>query len=272
MWEAASGAGTAHAQGAHRNHCFCCLFSDSQRIVTGSVDQTSKLWGGSQWPGSFSRSRGTALLFILWPFPRTASGLSPAVGITAKVWEAASGGNCSRSRGTTLGFCLWPFPRTASGLSPAVGIRRPRCGRRPAAGNCSRSRGTALRFGLWRFRQTASGLSLAVTIRRPRCGTRPAVGNCSRSRGTALGFGLWPFPRTASGLSLAVTIRRPKVWDAASGRGTAYAQRAQRFDQVCGLFPGRPADCHRQLRSDGQGAGRGQRSRTVYAQGARASG
>ena len=37
-----------------------------------------------------------------------------------------------------------------------------------------------------------------------------------------------------------------KVWEAASGRGTAHAQRAQRCDSVCGLFPGRPADCHRQ--------------------------
>ena len=37
-----------------------------------------------------------------------------------------------------------------------------------------------------------------------------------------------------------------KVWEAASGKGTAHAQGAQRSDLVCGLFPGRPADCHRQ--------------------------
>ena len=40
--------------------------------------------------GNCSRSRGTTAGFLLWPFPRTASGLSLAVGIvTAKVWEAA---------------------------------------------------------------------------------------------------------------------------------------------------------------------------------------
>ena len=59
-----------------------------------------------------------------------------------------------------------------------------------------------------------------------------------------------------------------KVWEAASGRGTAHAQGAQRWGLVGGLFPGRPADCHRQRGSDGQGVGGGQRPGTAHAQGA----
>ena len=48
-----------------------------------------------------------------------------------------------------------------------------------------------------------------------------------------------------------------KVWEAASWPGTAHAQGAQRWGYVCGLFPGRPADCHWQSRSDGQSVGGG---------------
>ena len=56
---------------------------------------------------------------------------------------------------------------------------------------------------------------------------QPAARNCFTSRGTAgIDFSPWPFPRTANGLSPAVLMGRPKVWEAASGEGTAHPQRA----------------------------------------------
>ena len=193
--------GTAHTQGAQRCDSVCGLSPDGQRIVTGSEDET------------------------------------------AKVWEAASGRELLTLKGHSDWIWSVAFSPDGQRIVTGSGDKRPRSGRRPAAGNCSRSRGTrsdlvcglfpgrpadchrqgdqtakvgsgqrqgtahaqgARRlFGLWPFPRTASGLSPAVGIRRPRCGRRPAVGNCSRSRGTATGF-------------------------------------------VCGVFPGRPADCHRQ--------------------------
>ena len=69
---------------------------------------------------------------------------SPYRGFEWYYWQTAnSPGLEDAPRPSRMQWSLWPFPRTASGLSPAVMIRRPRCGRRPAAGNCSRSRGTA---------------------------------------------------------------------------------------------------------------------------------
>jgi serine/threonine protein kinase len=80
-----------------------------------------------------SPSRDTVVGFGRWPFRRTASGLSRAVGITrprSGIRPAVR--NCSPSGDTAARFCPWPFRRTASGLSRAVRIRRPRSGIRPA--------------------------------------------------------------------------------------------------------------------------------------------
>ena len=59
-----------------------------------------------------------------------------------------------------------------------------------------------------------------------------------------------------------------KVWEAASGKELLTLKGHSAGDLVCGLFPGRPADCHRQSGSDGQGVGGGQRQGTAHAQGA----
>jgi hypothetical protein len=63
-------------------------------------------------------------------------------------------------------------------------------------------------------------------------------------------------------------INTAKVWDAASGRELLTLKGHSGVKLVCGLFPRRPAHCHRQWRSYGQGVGGGQRARTAHAQGA----
>ena len=263
---------------------------DGQRIVTGSLDETAKVWDAASGRGTAYAQRAQRSDYVLWPFPRTASGLSPAVTIgRPRCGMRPAGSELLTLKGHSGAVRLWPFPRTASGLSPAVGMRRPRCGMRPAGANCSRSRGTAVGFTPWPFPRTASGLSAAVWMRRPRCGTRPAARNCLRSKGTAVRFGAvafspdgqrivtgsvdktakvwdaaswqrtthaqwaqrcdltrWPFPRTASGLSPAVSIIRPRCGTRPAGANCSRSRGTAVTILGCGLFPGRPADCHRQ--------------------------
>ena len=74
VWEAASGKELLTLKG-HSDEIWSVAFSpDGQRIVTGSLDNTAKVWEAASGTNC-SRSRGTAVGFLLWPFPRTASGL-----------------------------------------------------------------------------------------------------------------------------------------------------------------------------------------------------
>ena len=186
----------------HTEPVLAVAFSpDGQRIVTGSADDTAKVWDAATGKVLLTL-KGTTARSGPWLFLRTASGLSRAVGIrtakvwdaasgkelltlkghtnqifsvafspdgqrivtgsrdqTAKVWDAASGKLLPRLKGTAAWCGPWPFPRTASGSSPAVGTGRPRCGRRPTARNWSRSKDTATRSFRWPFPRMASGLS-----------------------------------------------------------------------------------------------------------------
>ncbi len=185
VWDAASGKELLTLKGDTNEIHSVAFSPDGQRIVTGAGDNTAKLWdaasgrellrlsaGGyyaaaafspdgqrivtgagitrprcGMWPaaGNCSPSRGTTLMLFPWPFPRTASGLSPAAWIKRpRCGMRPAAGNCSPLKGTAVILILWPSRRIASGLSPAAWIARPRSGRRPVAGNCLPSRSMAI--------------------------------------------------------------------------------------------------------------------------------
>ena len=222
----------------HTNRIWSVAFSpDGQRIVAGSADGTAKVWDAASGEELLTLKGHTDRIRSVAFSPDGQRIVTGSGDQTAKVWEAASGRGTAHAQGAQRSdLVVWPFPRTASGLSPAVGMRRPRCGmwpatcRRPERSDLLTLKGTAMGFGLWPFPRTASGLSLAVGMIRPRCGRRPAAEELLTLKGTAMRI------------------------------------------MCCGLFPGRPADCHRQFGSDGQGVGCGQRARTAHAQGAQRRG
>jgi WD40 repeat protein len=112
---------------------------DGQRIITGSSDQTAKIW---------EEASGRELVTLkghsaaIWSVAFSSDGQRIVTGSsdrTAKVWEAASG----RERLTLKGLpsapvSSGPFPLTVSELSPEVTIRLPaKVWEASAAGNCS---------------------------------------------------------------------------------------------------------------------------------------
>ena len=60
--------------------------------------------------------------------------------------------------------------------------------------------------------------------------------------------------------------RTARVWDATTGRSRSLLEGHTDSDLLGGLLPGRPADCHWQPGSDGQGVGCNQRQGTVHPQ------
>ena len=230
VWEAASGRELLTLKGHSECDLVCGLFPGRPADCHRQLGSDGQGVGGGQRPRTAHAQGAQRSRLGLWPFPRTASGLSPAVRIgRPRCGRRPAAGNCSRSRGTAMRLCLWPFPRTASGLSPAVEDQTAKVweaasgrelltlkghsdaiksvafspdGQRIVTGSedetakvWEAASGRELLtlkghsdcdYGLWPFPRTASGLSPAVRIRRPRCGRRPAAGNCSRSRGTAL--------------------------------------------------------------------------------------
>ena len=144
VWEAASGRELLTLKGHSAAISSVAFSPDGQRIVTGSEDQTAKVWEAASGKELLTLKGHSAAICSVAFSPDGQRIVTGSDDQTAKVWEAASGKELLTLKGhSDADLCLWPFPRTASGLSPAVWIRRPRCGRRPAAGNCSRSRGTA---------------------------------------------------------------------------------------------------------------------------------
>ena len=133
VWEAAKGNEPLTLKG-HSDDVFSVAFSpDGQRIVTGSWDGTAKVWEAASGKELLTLKghgneitsavplprtpRDAALGFFLRPFPRTASGLSPAVRMgPPRCGRQPAAGNYLRSRGITIGLFLRPSPRTASGL------------------------------------------------------------------------------------------------------------------------------------------------------------
>ena len=80
VWEAASGLELRTLKG-HSGEIDSVAFSpDGQWIVTGSVDQTAKVWEAASGREPLTLEGHSSNLVWL-PFPRTANGLSPAVGI-----------------------------------------------------------------------------------------------------------------------------------------------------------------------------------------------
>ncbi len=209
---------------------------------------TAKVWDAASGKELLTLKGHRMLCLAPWPFPRTASGLSPAVMITRpRCGRRPVARNCSPSKGTAVEVrYLWPFPRTASGLSPAAVIRRPRCGRRPAAGNCSPLKGTALRIcpcGLFSRRP--------ADCHRQRDQTAKVWDAASGKelltlRGHSAGFCVVAFSPDGQRI---VTGSRSDGQGVGGRRrpGTRSPSGAQRSDSVGGLFPGRPADRHRQF-------------------------
>ena len=101
-------------------------------------------------------------------------------------------------------FALWPFPRTASGLSPAVRDQTAK---------------------VW---DAASGKEL-LTLK----------GHSDAIRSVA-------FSPDGQRIVTGSGDQTAKVWEAASGKELLTLKGHSGAIHVCGLFPGRPADCHRQ--------------------------
>ena len=69
----------------------------------------------------------------LWPSPRTASGLSPAVATRRpRCGTRPAAGNCSRSKGTAMAVNSVAFSPDGQRIVTGSEDRRPRCGTRPA--------------------------------------------------------------------------------------------------------------------------------------------
>ena len=139
LWEAANGRELLTLKGHHLGILSIAFSPDSQRIVTGSWDHTAKVWDAAGGRELFTL-KGHSVRFGLWPFRQTAAdchwqlrsdgqvwdaasgrtahaqghsariwsafspdaGLSLAVTIIRKVWDAADGQNCFRSTGTAV--------------------------------------------------------------------------------------------------------------------------------------------------------------------------
>ena len=75
VWEAASGRELLTLKG-HSSEIWSVAFSpDGQRIVTGSRDQTAKVWEAASGRELRHAQGAQRWDLVLWPFPRTASGL-----------------------------------------------------------------------------------------------------------------------------------------------------------------------------------------------------
>ena len=221
---------------------------DGQRIVTGSQDRTAKVWDAASGKELLTLKGHTAASQLRWPFPRTASGLSPAVDDqTAKVWDAASGKELLTLKGHSAAICSVAFSPDGQRIVTGSEDQTAKVWEAASGKELLTLKGHSAQDLLrWPFLRTVSGLSPAVRIRRPRCGRRPAARNCSPSKGTAVRSLAVAFSPDGQRIVTGSGDRTAKVWEAASGRELLTSQGAQRPGWVGGLFSGRPADCHRQ--------------------------
>ena len=154
----------ARTRRATHTRCTSVSFSpDGTRIVTGSWDQTAKVWDART---------GTPLLDLKGHTDRcrarrsarTARGSSPAsCDKTAKVWDARTGTAAARTRKATRARCsARRSARTARGSSPAVDDDGEGVGRADRDDPARTQRAHGLGARAWRSARTARGSSPAA--------------------------------------------------------------------------------------------------------------
>ena len=93
--EAADARRPVHPLWPHRRGDSVAFSPDGTRIVTGSDDQTAKVWDAQTGTPVARTQRVTRPSVTAWRSARTARGSSPEVRTDAKVWDRGPGRRCS---------------------------------------------------------------------------------------------------------------------------------------------------------------------------------
>ena len=219
VWEAATGKELLTLKGQRGDIESVAFSPDGQRIVTGSSDQTAKVWEAASGKELLTlRGHASSLASVAFS-PDGQRIVTGSYDQTAKVWEAASGRELLTLR-EHVAALIYSVAFSPDGQRIVTGseIRRPRCGRRPAAGNCSRSKGTVSRSCLWPFPRTASGLSPAVGSDGQGVGGGQRQGTAHAQRDTATGISSVAFSPDGQRIVTGSEDQTAKVWEAASGK------------------------------------------------------
>ena len=194
---------------------------DGQRIVTGSNDQTAKVWEAASGRELLTLKGHSGAVKSVAFSPDGQQIVTGSQDGTAKVWEAAKGKE----------------PLTLKGHSDDIfSVAFSPDGQRIVSGSWD---GTAK---VW---EAASGKEL-LTLKGHSTQIDSAVATVLNAKGRSARVYSAAFSPDGQRIVTGSSDGTAKVWEAASGTELLTLKGHSRLDYFCGLFPGRPADCHRQ--------------------------
>ncbi|MSU62481.1 MAG: hypothetical protein EXS31_08800 [Pedosphaera sp.] len=273
VWEVASGLQLLTLKG-HGGGILTVAFSpDSQRILTGSGigDETARVWDAASGRELLTLKRHTAQIRSAAYSPDGQRIVTGSLDQTAKVWEAASGRELLTLKGH--GNAIYSVAFSPDGQRIVTGSKD--------------QTAKVWEASIGRDLLTLKGHSAAVySVAFSPDSQRIVTGSWDHTarvweaasgrellalQGHDLGILSVAFSSDGQRIVTGSWDQTARVWEAASGRELLALKRHGASYLVGGFFARRPADCHGQLRSDGQGVGGGEWPGTADAQGAQRS-